>query len=46
MPKGAKEYGNENADELLSALDERDIKYLDLRQEIKKDGIDWGSMFF
>ncbi|MFR2965661.1 MAG: DHHW family protein [Anaerovoracaceae bacterium] len=44
MPKGAKSMAMKMLTNCF-CIDERDIKYLDLRQEIKKDGIDWVRCF-
>ena len=37
---------NDNADRLLERLDTAEINYLDLRQEIKNDGLDIYQMFY
>ena len=39
-------YCNRNADKLLKRLDEQGINYLDLREEITKDGLDVYDLFY
>ena len=46
MPPGTHANGNANADQLVKLLDEKKVNYLDLRDEIEKDGLDWTSLFF
>jgi len=46
LPTGVFDYSNENADTMLTALKSRGVATFDLRQEIKKDGLDWYSLFF
>ncbi len=46
LPPGIDDFGNENADQLLSALQKNNVKYLDLREEIEKQGHDHYSFFF
>ena len=46
MPPGTHDYGNANAKELLSLLDKKGVKYLDLKSEMEKDGLDWTEQFF
>ena len=40
------ENSNENADALLKAFNARGIDTIDFREEIKKDGLDWHSMYY
>lgn len=46
LPVGFKSYANQNADNLISGLNQNGIDTLDLREEIKKDGLDHYSLFF
>lgn len=46
MPIGAKEYGNENADELLEGLNKGGIHTLDIRKSIIEDKLDYDDLFF
>lgn len=43
---GVESYCNRNADKLLARLDEAGINTLDLRAEIRKDGLDIYKMFY
>jgi hypothetical protein len=40
------EYTNENADALLSVLNEKGVKTFDMRQLMKEDGLDWYASFY
>lgn len=46
LPKGFESYANENADNLLKGLNSNNIDILDLREEIKKDGLNHYDLFF
>ncbi len=46
MPLGVIEYGNENSDELLSMLREKDIPTLDIRKSIKAANYEHSTLFF
>ena len=46
MPIGTHANGNQNADQLVSMLDKNGVNYLDLREEIEKDNLDWTDQFF
>lgn len=46
LPIGIEDYSNENADKLLTALKDNGVTYLDIRENIKEDGIDYDSLFF
>lgn len=46
LPVGFKSYANKNTDNLLSGLNKNGIDILDLREEIKKDGLNHYSLFF
>jgi len=46
LPAGYKDYGNQNADDLLNALKENGVPVLDLREEMRSDGIDHDDAFF
>ncbi len=39
-------FSNENADNFLQGLKEKDVEYLDLREEIVKDKLDRSNMFY
>lgn len=43
---GVKDFSNHNADDLLKGLGEKGILYLDLREQIKKQGLKHHSLFF
>ena len=45
LPAGLEDYSNRVADVFLSYLDERGVRYLDLRESIKTDSIDRYSLF-
>lgn len=40
------EYSNENGDALLNALDTRGINYLDMRENMIGDGLDWYDSYY
>ena len=46
LPTGVTDYTNENADGLLAELNEYGVDMLDLRKEIKKQGLDHASLFY
>ena len=46
LPVGYKDYGNQNADELLDKLRKNNVPYLDLRKELRKDDISYADAFF
>ncbi|MFQ7110046.1 MAG: DHHW family protein [Anaerovoracaceae bacterium] len=46
MPIGSKEYGNENADDLIKILKGNDIDILDLRENIKEDQLEYKNIFY
>lgn len=46
MPVGTKEYGNENADELIKLLKEKQVSTLDIREKIEKNGYKYEDLFF
>ena len=46
LPPGVTDYTNENADALLTALSAQGVDTLDLRAELKADGLDHASMFY
>lgn len=46
LPVGFKSYANQNANNLLSGLNQNGIEILDLRDEIKRDGLNHYSLFF
>jgi len=46
LPTGYKDYGNQNADDLLNALKDNGVPVLDLRDEMRNDGIDHTDAFF
>lgn len=46
MPPGYSNYSNGNADELLSILRKSNVPVLDLREEMRKDGISQTEAFF
>jgi len=46
LPEGIKDYSNSNADRLLKLLNKGGVDTLDLRAEMRSDGLDHYSMFF
>lgn len=46
LPIGFIDYSNHNGDKLLKSLTENDIPFVDLREEMIKDGIDHSEAFF
>lgn len=46
LPEGAVEYTNENADNLLRALEERSVATLDFREHMIADGLDWYDSYY
>lgn len=46
LPVGTSDYTNQNADHLLNALKQYGVDHLDLRREIKKQGLDHASLFY
>ena len=46
LPYGCEEYTNENADALLTGLSEEKIPYLDLRDEMISDNLDWYNAYY
>ena len=46
LPVGVKDYSNEDADKVLSALEADAVNTLDMRTQIEKSGLDWYSLFF
>ncbi len=46
LPTGTSDYTNQNADALLAALEQAGVDHLDLRQEIKEQGLDHASLFY
>ena len=46
LPTGVTDYTNANADGLLAGLKEYGVDTLDLRQEIKRQGLDHASLFY
>ena len=40
------EHTNENGDALLEALSERDVKFLDMREKMIDDGLDWYDSYY
>lgn len=46
MPPGAREYGNENADDLLRLLDEKGVENMDMRSLMKQRNMNYSDMFF
>ena len=43
---GVKDFSNQNADEFLRVLEDSGLSYIDLRECIKKQGVDNRSLFF
>lgn len=46
LPEGVEDYTNYNADKFLDDLKDNGVSCLDLREEIKNDGLDHYSLFF
>ena len=46
LPAGIEDYTNSNADTFLDGLKEAGVPYLDLRDEIHDDGLDYDQLFF
>ena len=46
MPPGTHTYGNADSDEIISALEDKDVAVLDLRKEIEKAGFSIPELFF
>ncbi|HZK39608.1 MAG TPA: DHHW family protein [Clostridia bacterium] len=46
LPTGVEDYSNENADEILASLIDRDVATFDLRNEIAKEFSAYASLFF
>ncbi|MCQ2470664.1 MAG: hypothetical protein MJ147_01340 [Clostridia bacterium] len=46
LPAGIVDYGNETADKMLNALKKENIKYLDLRDCMKKQGMSYTESFY
>ncbi len=46
LPTGTADYTNQNADDLLAGLAQRNVDHLDLRKEIKEQGLDHASLFY
>ena len=46
LPRGVKEYGNENADKFLKLIQQGGVSTIDLRDELHRSGMDHSSMFF
>lgn len=46
MPFGSKEHANDNANDLLAMLEERNVPAFDIRKEIKKAGHEYSELFF
>lgn len=46
LPEGVEDYGNDNADRLMSMLDEADIDIIDFREKMHDDGIDHYDMMY
>lgn len=46
LPDGVEDHTNDNLDSLLVKLEEKGIDYLDFRDEMNKQGVDWYEMFY
>lgn len=46
LPYGSEEYTNENADALLYRLNAKGVPYLDMREEMINDGMDWYNAYY
>ncbi len=46
LPAGIEDFGNQNQDAFVSALQARGVSYLDLRESMREDGIDYYGSFF
>lgn len=46
LPAGTKDFGNENIDRFLEMLRERGVETLDIREEMRQDGIDHYAMMY
>lgn len=46
LPLGANEHSNENGDNLIHALKARNIKTLDFRDYMVRDGLDWYQSYY
>jgi hypothetical protein len=46
IPPSMLEFSNENSDNLLASLQEKDIDFIDLREVAKTDGLDLTTLFF
>jgi hypothetical protein len=46
LPAGYLDYSNQNADDLLDMLRDNNVPFLDLREEMQKDGISSADAFF
>lgn len=46
LPTGVEDYSNENADEILAGLNDREVATFDLRDEMSKEFSDYNSLFF
>lgn len=46
LPSSVEDYSNSNTDNFLTALDEKDVDYIDLRKEVEQDGLDKQTLFY
>lgn len=46
LPPSVVDYSKKNTDEFLSKLEENDIDFIDLRENVKEDGLDLSTLFF